>query len=56
MSVEWTPARDYKLGERPAQRVGPLFQMAVELLMEHIEDVESLWGLPDVIKVRIALM
>ncbi|KAK9811364.1 hypothetical protein WJX72_002569 [[Myrmecia] bisecta] len=53
-TVRWTPARDVKQGERPAYRVMPLQHACVELLVEYIEDVESLWGLPDSIKVRLA--
>jgi glutathionylspermidine synthase len=33
--------------------VKPLFDMCVELVAEYIDDVESLWGLPDAIKASL---
>ena len=48
----WVPARDAALGRRPACEVPPLLELCVRLIRDHIEDVESLWGLPDAIKVR----
>ena len=50
-AVKWTPTRDPAAGKRPQQRVPPLVNMCVELMVEYIEDVESLVGLPDIIKV-----
>ena len=50
-AVSWQPSRDPKAGRRPEQRVPPLVTMCVQLMVEYIEDVESLVGLPDVIKV-----
>ncbi len=47
----WVPARDASLGRRPACAVPPLLELCVRLIRDHIEDVESLWGLPDAIKV-----
>ena len=47
----WVPARDATLGRRPACAVPPLLELCVRLIRDHIEDVESLWGLPDAIKV-----
>ena len=32
-------------------RISPLVHMLLRLLTDHIEDVESLWGLPDVLRV-----
>ena len=39
------------LGERPCCRVQSLTKMCTDALVEVIEHVESLWGLPDAIKV-----
>ena len=50
-AADWTPKRDHKLGPRPVQRVGRLFDMCLDLLVEYIEDVETLFGLPSAIKV-----
>ena len=50
-AVSWKPTRDPKAGRRPEQRVPPLVTMCVKLMVEYIEDVESLVGLPDIIKV-----
>lgn len=47
----WVPARDTSLGRRPSCAVPPLLELCVRLIRDHIEDVESLWGLPDAIKV-----
>ena len=43
--------RDLTLGERPCCRVQSLTRMCTDALVEVIEHVESLWGLPDAIKV-----
>lgn len=51
-NVAWQPSRDPSQGARPLQRVPPLVDMCVELLVDFVEDVESLAGLPDIIKVR----
>ena len=51
-NVVWQPSRDPAQGPRPPQRVPPLVDMCVQLLVDFIEDVESLAGLPDVIRVR----
>lgn len=51
---DWTPARDVSLGPRPMSNVRPLFDLALDLVVEHAEDVESLWGLPEVVKTRVA--
>ena len=48
----WVPARDASLGRRPVCAVPPLLELCVRLIRDNIEDVESLWGLPDAIKVR----
>ena len=50
-AADWMPKRDHKLGPRPVQRVGRLFDMCLDLLVEYIEDVETLCGLPSAIKV-----
>ena len=54
-AVVWSPKRDVKLGARPPRTVGTLYQGCIALLVEHIEDVESLWGIPDLIKVDLRL-
>ena len=43
--------RDLTLGERSCCRVQSLTKMCTDALVEVIEHVESLWGLPDAIKV-----
>ena len=43
--------RDLTLGERPCCRVQSLTKMCTDALVEVIEHVESLWGLPEAIKV-----
>lgn len=53
-AVSWTPRRDPKLGSRPICRVRPLFELCADVLVEYIEDVESLLGLPDSIKNRLS--
>ena len=52
-AAEWTPKRDRRLGPRPCLRVDRLFDMCLDLLVEHIEDVETLYGLPSAIKVLL---
>ena len=49
--ADWRPRRDAPAGPRAAPRVGKLFGMCLALLVEHIDDVETLYGLPTVIKV-----
>lgn len=49
-AVNWKPSRDVKLGSRLPCRVRPLFELCADVLVEYIEDVESLLGLPDSIK------
>ncbi|GAB4823302.1 hypothetical protein N2152v2_010348 [Parachlorella kessleri] len=53
-AVHWVPSRDVRLGPRPKNSVPPLFELAMKLVVRYIEDVESLWGIPDVVKGRIA--
>lgn len=50
-AADWAPKRDHRLGPRPSPRVGRLFDMCLDLLVEYIEDVETLYGLPSAIKV-----
>lgn len=50
----WQPSRDVKLGPRPRGNVPPLLTIALELVANYIEDVESLYGLPELVKSRIA--
>ncbi|CAL5228114.1 g11190 [Coccomyxa viridis] len=53
-AADWAPKRDHRLGPRPSPRVGRLFDMCLDLLVEYIEDVETLYGLPSAIKVQLA--
>ncbi|KAK9840274.1 hypothetical protein WJX74_006585 [Apatococcus lobatus] len=53
-AVAWAPARDVALGPRKACRVDPLFSLSLSLIVDYLEDVETLVGLPDAIKVRLA--
>jgi len=55
VAVSWKPSRDVKLGSRLPTRVRPLFELCADVLVEYIEDVESLLGLPDSIKVRLVV-
>ena len=50
-SLTWKPRRDPEQGPRPPVAIDSMFQGCLELLVEHIEDVETLWGMPDLIKV-----
>lgn len=52
-AADWMPKRDHRLGPRPSQRVGRLFDMCLDLLVEYIEDIETLYGLPSAIKVTL---
>lgn len=40
---------------RPRDATPSLFDFALRLVVEYIEDVESLWGIPDVVKVLCVL-
>ena len=50
--IDWKPSRDPKLGPRPQKTVDTLFRSCVRLLVDFIDDVETLVGIPDLIKVR----
>jgi F-box and leucine-rich repeat protein 7 len=51
----WTPSRQPGAPPRMAQcAVKPLFDICLTLVSEYIDDVESLWGLPDAIKAGIS--
>lgn len=52
--VVWTPRHDVRLGPRPRCNVPLLFDLALDLVVEYAEDVESLWGLPEVVRTRVA--
>ncbi|KAK9794646.1 hypothetical protein WJX73_008709 [Symbiochloris irregularis] len=52
--VSWSPSRDPKQAQPGPERVAPLTGMLLRLLTDHIQDVESLWGLPDVLRVKLA--
>ena len=52
-AISWKPSRDIKLGNRRTCRVRPLYEMCADVLTEYVEDIETLEGLPDSIKVRM---
>ena len=54
VQVSWTPSRDTKQMQSAPERVTPLTGMLLRLLTDHIQDVESLWGLPDVLRVMLS--
>lgn len=54
--ADWQPRRDPALGPRIAPRVGKLFGMCLAVLVEYIDDVETLYGLPTLIKVHLQLL
>lgn len=53
-ALRWVPLRDPALGPRPACCVKLLSTSCLDVLVEYIDAVESLWGLPDDMKVRLA--
>ncbi|KAG2431299.1 hypothetical protein HYH02_013430 [Chlamydomonas schloesseri] len=53
-AAEWRPSRDPALGPHPRDPVKPLFGHCLDVLTAYIDCVESLWGVPDAIKVRLA--
>lgn len=51
----WEPSRDPRLGPRPSAAAVPsLFSLSVQLLVQHIHAVSSLWGVPDSIRSQLA--
>uniref|UniRef100_A0A7S3QLR1 F-box/LRR-repeat protein 15-like leucin rich repeat domain-containing protein n=1 Tax=Dunaliella tertiolecta TaxID=3047 RepID=A0A7S3QLR1_DUNTE len=50
----WRPSRDPKLGPRPRTRVQPLFELCIAMLVDHVDCIDSLFGVPDVMRVRLA--
>ncbi|GIL72169.1 hypothetical protein Vretimale_462 [Volvox reticuliferus] len=52
--AEWQPRRDPSLGPHPQESVRSLFETCLDVLTTYVDCVESLWGVPDVIKVRLA--
>jgi hypothetical protein len=52
----WQPRRDGAAQQRPAKRVDKLYSMCLSLLVEYIDDVETLLGLPTIIKVCCGYM
>jgi DNA repair protein RAD7 len=52
--VPWEPSRDPSLGPRPCAPVPSLFSLSVKLLVNHINAVTSLWGVPDPIRSQLA--
>eukprot|EP00198_Chlamydomonas_reinhardtii_P013477 XP_001702814.1 predicted protein [Chlamydomonas reinhardtii] len=53
-AAHWHPSRDPALGPHPRDPVRPLFGQCLDVLTAYIDCVESLWGVPDAIKVRLA--
>ncbi len=51
MSISWSPSRDPAQGPRPEDCVPSLFSLCVGIVVHYLEDVESLWGLPEALKV-----
>ena len=51
----WVPKRDPKMGPRRKDRVPRLAEMCIRLIAEMLDEVETLWGLPEDFKVRIAM-
>lgn len=54
VDVPWEPSRDPSLGARPCAPVPSLFSLSVKLLVNHINAVTSLWGVPDPIRSQLA--
>ncbi len=53
-ALAWSPRRDFRAGPAPARRVPSLVALCVDLVVQHLEDVDTLWGLADVIRARPA--
>lgn len=54
-TTSWEPSRDPSLGPRPGpSRALTLMELSLRLLVAHINDVVSLWGVPDAIKAQLA--
>ena len=53
--IEWTPPRDPGLGPRPYKSVDTLFRSCVRLIVENIDDIDTLVGIPELIKVNLLL-
>lgn len=49
----WQPSRDVSLGARRTDRVPSLLSKCISLVVDHIDDVESLFGLPEAVKVHV---
>ena len=47
----WTPSRDPAKGPRARDAVPSLFDTCVGIVVEHLDCVETLWGLPEPLKV-----
>ena len=52
-AAHWHPSRDPALGPHPRDPVRPLFGQCLDVLTAYIDCVESLWGVPDAIKVCV---
>jgi len=50
----WKPSRDPSLGARPCCNVPLLSQITTRLVTDLIEDVQTLFGLPDLVKIQLA--
>lgn len=51
----WIPARDVRLGPRRRDEVPRLSAVCVKMVAEMLDEVETLWGLPEHFKVRIGI-
>uniref|UniRef100_A0A7S0WKY4 F-box/LRR-repeat protein 15-like leucin rich repeat domain-containing protein n=1 Tax=Chlamydomonas leiostraca TaxID=1034604 RepID=A0A7S0WKY4_9CHLO len=52
--LSWKPGRDPKTPRLPPCPVRPLFELCIAMLVEHADCIDSLAGLPDVIRARLA--
>jgi hypothetical protein len=51
-SIAWEPKRDVRRGPHTRERVPSLLHMTCSLLAEYLDDVETLWGIDDAVRVR----
>jgi hypothetical protein len=51
----WKPSRDISLGPRSCCNIPLLSNITTRLVVDLIEDVETLWGLPDLVKTQVAM-
>jgi len=51
---QWKPTRDLALGPRTPSPVAPLSHTCLRLVVGLIDQVETLWGLPELVKSKVA--